>query len=143
MAKQTIINKFGRIAGWSDITVNVLGRDLEGITSVKYDDEQDWNNEYGAGDKPIGESKGNYSATGSLTLYAEELNALQQQLPRGNRIQDIASFDVVIQYEYASQLFTDILRNCRFRTNGRESNQGDGKIEKEVELKISHIDWNV
>jgi len=45
----TIINKFGKMQGWNSVTVNVLGRDLEGITSIKYDDCTQKENVYGAG----------------------------------------------------------------------------------------------
>lgn len=143
MARATIINKFGRLVGWSDVTVTVLGRDLEGVTSVSYSDSVEWTNEMGAGNYPIGEGKGNYEAEASITLYAEELNGLQAQLAPGSRIQDIAAFDITVQYEYESTLVTDVIRSCRFKTNGKEVSQGDGKILKEIELKTSHIDFNV
>lgn len=143
MARTTLINKFGKVAGWNDVTVNVLGRDLEGVTSLSYDDEQSWENSYGAGKFPIGEEEGNYEASASMTLFSEELIGLQASLVAGGRIQDIPAFDIVVQYEYGAKLYKDVIRNCRFKNNGRELSQGDGKILKEIELKCSHIDWNV
>jgi hypothetical protein len=142
VAQATIINKFGSILGWNSITVNVLNRDLEGITDISYDDEQKMENEYGAGKYPIGQSEGNYEPKASMSLYSEELNALQSSLPAGKRIQDIPPFPIVVQYERNGVIIKDVLQNCRFKNNGREVKQADGKIVTKIDLLLSHIDWN-
>ena len=48
-----IVNKFGTLIGWKAITFNLMGRDVEGITEIEYDDKMAIDNEYGAGDMPI------------------------------------------------------------------------------------------
>jgi hypothetical protein len=143
MARPTIINKFGTLIGWNNITINILGREMEGIEEVKYDDDIPVDSAYGAGKFPIGSTEGNYKATASVKLYAEEIIALQQQLPKGGRIQDIPAFDAIVQFEYGGQVYKDILRNCRFTKVGRESKNGEGKIVTDFPLHISHVDWNV
>ena len=60
MSRATIINKFGTMAGWNAVTARILGRDIVGIKKVAYSDEQELDNEYGAGIMPIGQSAGNY-----------------------------------------------------------------------------------
>lgn len=139
----TIINKFGRITGWNKITLTIFGRDVEAITELSYTDEQEKENEYGAGKFPIGQSEGNYKATGSITLYSEEIVAMQRSIPKGMRIQDIPPFDVPVEYEYNGTLIKDVLRNVSFKNNGREPKQGDGKITHKMDLLVSHIDWNI
>lgn len=139
----TIINKFGSITGWNHLTVRVLNRDLEAITELSYDDEQKMDNEYGAGKYPVGQSEGNYEAKASITLYSEEIVALQSSLPPGKRIQDIPAFPIVVQYERNGIITKDIIQNCRFKNNGKDLKQGDGKIVKQIDLLCSHIDWNV
>ncbi len=141
--RPTIINKFGKLAGWSSITVNVLGRDVEGITELEYKDEKEMNNEYGAGEFPIGQSEGNYKAEGSITLYKEEIAALTESLPKGMYIQDIPAFDITVQYRYGLKLYTDVMRNCRLKNNGVAVKQNDGTITHKHDLLVSHIDWNV
>lgn len=139
----TIINKFGKMIGWNAITVNILGRDLEGITQVAYDDTVAKDNAYGAGKMPIGRTEGNYVATASITLKKEEAIALQQSLGVGRRIQDIAPFDMVIQYENRNGVITlDRVRNCEFTNNGVDVSQSDGSIDTQYTLLPSHIDWN-
>ncbi len=139
-----IINKYGKLTGWNSLTVNMLGRDLEGISELKYSDETKKESVYGAGNKPIGWGEGNYAATATLTLLELEVSALQQSLPPGENIQDIAPFDIVAEYVSPTGfIMKDRLRNCVFKNNGRELKNDEGSITIELELLLSHIEWNV
>lgn len=130
--------------GWNSITVNLLGRNLEGITEINYTDSTTKENVYGAGGMPIGRSEGNYEAEASMTLLKEEADGLRLSLPPGKRLQDIAPFDIVVVYENKTGLIlTDIIRNCEFTNDGVEVAQSDGTIATQYTLIISHIDFNV
>ncbi|QQV91581.1 hypothetical protein Peternella1_45 [Winogradskyella phage Peternella_1] len=140
----TIINKFGTMQGWNDITVNLLSRDVEGITALKYDDTVTKENVPGAGMYPVGRSKGNYEATASITLYKEEADAIKSALATGGRLQDILPFDINVQYEKADgSIVKDRIRNCEFTNDGVDVSNGDGTISIEYTLIVSHIEWNV
>jgi hypothetical protein len=139
----TIINKLGRITGWNKVILTLFGRDIEAITEISYDDEQDKDNEYGQGKYPMGQGEGNYKAKASISLFSEEVIGIQKSLPVGFRITDIPAFDVPIEYEYKGVLVKDVLRNASFKNNGREVKQGDTKIVTKFDLLISHIDWNI
>ena len=76
----TLINKFGKIAGWNSVKVVMLGRQVEGITALSYKDSKEKDNIYGAGEFPVGRGEGNYKAEASITLLKEEVNALQLAL---------------------------------------------------------------
>lgn len=76
----TLINKFGKIAGWNSVKVVMLGRQVEGITALSYKDSKEKENIYGAGEFPVGRGEGNYKAEASITLLKEEVNALQLAL---------------------------------------------------------------
>ncbi len=138
-----IINRFGTLTGWNNTTVNLLGRDLEGIEAFKYGDSEEHEVAYGAGKMPIGKTKGNYKVEAALTLYVEEVISLQKQLPPGFRLQDLPDFDVPVVYEYNGTVYRDLIRNCSFTDNGRESKNGEGKMVREYALCCTHIDWNV
>lgn len=138
----TIINKFGTMAGWNSVTVRILGRDIVGIRKVAYKDEQEMENEYGAGEFVIGQSKGNYKASASIELTIEEKLALQTALPRGKRLQDIAPFAIVVAYEYENVIYKDIIQNCIIMDNGVDVKQNDKTIATEHNLLTTHIDWN-
>lgn len=142
MAQPRIKNKFGTLIGWNNITANALGRDIDGITEIEYEDEMEMNNEHGAGNYPVGQSMGNYTAKASMSMYVEETIGLQKSLPPGKRLQEIAPFDISVVYEYDGVVLKDVLRNCRFKSNGRSTKQGEGKMIHKYELLISHIDYN-
>jgi hypothetical protein len=138
-----IVNKFGNLTGWNNSAVNLFGRELEGIDAFKYSDEENIQMEYGAGKYPVGTSSGNYKADASISLYFEENVALLKSLPKGMRIQEIPAFDLPVTYEHDGSIYTDIVRNCRFKSNGRDGKNDQGKMVMEYPLVCSHIDYNV
>ncbi len=140
---RTLINKFGKVAGWNTVTATMLGRDLEGITEVEYNDSVAKENVYGAGGMPVGRGHGNYEAKASVTLLKEEAVALQQSLPPGKRLTDIAPFDIAVSYEYGGLIYKDRIRNAEFTGNSVAVKQGDKQIATKYELIVTHIDWNV
>ena len=143
MSKTVLINKFGKVAGWNSITLRMLGRDVEGITELEYNDSVEKENIRGAGMFPVGWGEGNYQAKASVTLSQEEIIALQQSLGPGKRLTDIAPFDIVARYEYNGFAYKDVIRNAQFLGNARASKQNDKSITNKFDLLVSHIDWNV
>jgi hypothetical protein len=140
----TIINKFGVMQGWNSVTANLLGRDLEGITELAYSDSQKKENVYGAGAYPIGRGRGNYEAKCSITLLKEEVDAMKLALAPGKTIQDIAPFDIVVEYETENgSIKKDRIRNAEFTGDGIEVKQNDMSIATKYELLISHIEWSI
>ncbi|KAB4998369.1 hypothetical protein GAC71_21940 [Bacteroides thetaiotaomicron] len=130
----TLINKFGKIAGWNSVKVVMLGRQVEGITALSYKDSKEKDNIYGAGEFPVGRGEGNYKAEASITLLKEEVNALQLTLGSGN---------IPVMYEYKGLVMKDVIRNVEFTDNGVDVKQGDKSIATQFTLLPSHIDWNV
>lgn len=144
MDNTRVINKFGTMLGWTSVTANLLGRDAEGITEISYTDEVVKENIKGAGQYPIGRSRGDYEAEASITLYKEEVDILRSSLPAGKRLQDIAPFDINVQYATPEgQILKDRIRNCEFTNDGVEVAQGDGTIATQYKLIISHIEYGV
>lgn len=140
---QNLVNKFGKMTGWNNVVINLLGRDVVGILSLEYDDESEDDNAYGQGDMPVGFGTGNYKAKVAIELYVEEVNAIQKVLPPGSRIQDIAPFDILVEYVYQGMKYKDRIRNCRFKGRGIAVKQGDKTIANKPPMNLSHIDWNI
>ncbi|BDD07520.1 hypothetical protein [Aureibacter tunicatorum] len=131
----------GRTYSWSDITVNILGNPVSGITAVSYEDKQEMENVYGAGEQPVARGYGKIEATGSITLLVDEVEALMNASESG-RLQEIPEFDIVVAYETSQgEIKTHTLKNCKFKSNKREMKTGDMKMESALELLISHIEW--
>jgi hypothetical protein len=139
----SIINKFGKMAGWNSVTVNLLGRDVEGISEVTYDDNVEIEGARGAGMFFCGYGEGNYEAKCSLTLFLEEWNAIQKSLPKGKLVSDIAPFNVIIEYEYNNFKVRDVITYCKFKGRGVAVKQGDKTIAYKSDLFVGgKIDWN-
>ena len=132
----------GKLYDWADIVLVIAGVPVTGITGIEYKDEQDIVTKYGAGRYPVGFAKGRITSTGKITLYQEEVEAMQRQSLTG-RLQDIAPFDIIVSYLPDTGIVSiDKLRNCMFKNNGRGWKEGDTGQEVEIDLVMSHIQWN-
>lgn len=139
MAFQPLVN--GTAYSWSQITVNILGIPVAGVTGVSYTEEQEMQDNYGAGNRPVSRGYGNITTEGSVTLHMEEVEALQAAVTTG-RLQDIPEFDIVVAFlPEGGVITTHTLKNCRFKTNGRELEQNQMAIEVELDLQIAQILW--
>ena len=144
MDKRTsIINKFGKMAGWNSVTVNMMGRDLEGINELEYNDSIDIDVIRGAGSVPVGYGEGNYEAKAAISLYLEEWNALQRSLPSGMSVAEIAPFPIVAEYEYDGFKMKDVFV-VKMTGRGVAVKQGDKTIAHKSDLVVlGKINWNV
>lgn len=141
MNETPLIN--GEAVSWAQITVNMLGTSVIGITSISYEDTQEIVDNYGKGNYPVSRGFGKVESKASITLLAEEANALMQRAPKG-RMQEIPEFDIVVSYLPVGSTgapYSHVVRNCRFKGNKRDVKQGDTKVEVQYELACSHIEW--
>lgn len=125
---------------WSSLSFEVLGKTVVGIKAIKYLDEQEMENVYGAGNYPVGQAIGAVSYEGSLTLLQAEVQELVALVPTG-RIQDIPAFDITVAFVAGTRRHKHILRSCKFKSNGVDSSQGDMEIEVEIPLLIGFIQF--
>lgn len=139
-----IINKFGKMAGWNNVRIRMLGRTVEGITAISYEDSVEVENIYGAGGYPVGFGTGNYKAKCSLTLKKEECDAIQASLPPGKHFHDIDPFDIICEYEYNGKKIKDVIHSCMLPGRGVDVKQNDKSIDEKIELIVGGvISWNV
>lgn len=132
----------GMLYSWADVVAAISGVPVTGITAIEYGDDQEVVNKYGAGRHPVGRAKGRITPSAKITLYQEEVEAIQRQAVNG-RLQDIAPFDITVTYIPDSGIVTtDIIRNCQFKQNSRSWKEGDTGQEVKLELVPSHIEWN-
>jgi len=139
MAFQPLVN--GTAYAWAQIELRLFNVNLAGIKAISYEEAQEMQDNFGAGNRPVSRGYGAITATGSITLEMAEVEALQDAAPNG-RLQDIPEFSVVVSYlPEGGNIRTHILNNCRFTTNQRNTSQGDMTIDVELPLMISHITW--
>lgn len=131
----------GKLYDWADIVTTIAGVPVTGIVAIEYSDDQEVEVKYGAGRYPVGYGKGRIKPTAKITLYQEEVEAIQAQSVNG-RLQDIAPFNINVTYMPDSGIVkTDKLRNCMFKSNKRNWKEGDTGKTVELDLLLSNIDW--
>lgn len=136
---KTLIN--GTAYAFSQIIISIFNTPIAGVTAISYDDEQEMQDNYGAGNRPVSRGYGNIKCSGSITLAMEEIEALQAASPTG-RLQDIPEFGVVVSYQPpVGKIVTHTLKDCKFKKNARDMKQGDMKSEMAIPLLISEIKW--
>lgn len=135
-----IIN--GQNYAWTDLSIMLFGTTpLIGVKSINYDEEQDMDNNYGAGPFPIGQGLGNFKPTADIELYKEEIEPIIRLAPM-NKIQLIPAFTIKVVYGNDSQaLVIDTLTNCRFMNNPFSSKSGDKAMVGKFKLLIGNIIW--
>lgn len=132
----------GNVYTWADITVLIGGVPITGITGVKYADEQEVENVYGAGRYPVGRAKGKITCTASLKLLIDEVRGLASKSPTG-RLQDLGVFDVQVSYlpEESGKIVHDVIRDCQFSKTEVDWSEGDKSKDVDLELVVSRIEW--
>lgn len=131
----------GKLYDWADIVTTIAGVPVTGIVAIEYSDDQEVEVKYGAGRYPVGYGKGRIKPTAKITLYQEEVEAIQAQSVNG-RLQDIAPFNINVTYMPDSGIVkTDKLRNCMFKNNKRNWKEGDTGKTVELDLLLSNINW--
>lgn len=130
----------GREYSWADVSFNLGGVPVVGVTKIQYDETQVKEDNWGAGSSPVSRGYGNRKATASVTMYASEVEAIMDKAPNGNLL-DYGTFPVTVQYMVGAVIKTHVLKNCEFTKNERNVSQGDTKIEVDLPLIVSHIDW--
>lgn len=140
---RNITNNLGKLTGWNNVTINLMGRDVVGTDELEYSDSTKKENAYGQGKFPVGWTEGNYEAKVSLSLFVEEEQAIQRALPPGNRLQDIDPFDIIVQYADPGTglIIMDTIHNCQFTGRAKSVKNDDGKMVNKQDLVCSHISW--
>ena len=140
LAASPLIN--GRAYGWGDIIVTVGALPVTGITAIKYEEDQEKEDVYGAGRYPVARGYGRVKASGSITLSVETVVALAASA-RDGQLNRLAPFTITVTYQPESgPIIRDVLKNCEFKKQSRDWKEGDMKNQVELELLVSNIVWN-
>lgn len=133
----------GKYYSWSSIRFTFLGRLVNTVSGIKYEEVDEIKDVKAVGTKKIGYTQDNTTTEGSITLLAETLDDLQRSLPPGKRIQDIAPFDITVSYiDDVGILVTHVLQGVKLTKNSREGSSGSADaITVEIPLFISDINW--
>ena len=123
---------------WSDVTIALGKKIINGITSVEYTKKQDKSILRGRGNKGHRIVRGNEDFEGKITIWQSEFEAMTRDAPGKNHLR--LEFDLTIAYvpEDGGQTVTDICKTCEFTEGKKTFNQGDGNMV--VELPFIFLD---
>ena len=142
MAVEPMIN--GTSYSWSQIEIRLsnIVQPVAGISQIEYSDEQKREFNYGANSRPVSVGLGNVTASASLTIHMDDIEALRANIPSGS-LQDLGQFDVIVTFLHPddNKTVTHTLKNCYFNENGVSVGQDDTIIERQYNLNPSHILW--
>lgn len=122
---------------WADVTVIIGGRDITGITGVKYTEKIERESIYAKGRNPHAIQSGNRSIEGEVTMLQSEYEALTEA-GKGS----VLSLAVDIEVSYGNTpdpIKTKRLEGVRFTEAAQELKQGD----KHMEITLPFIALNV
>ena len=127
----------GKNYDWGDVDVKVPGLVLV-VQEISYDDEQDMEESYGRGYKPRGFGKGNYKASGKLSMLRDDYEDLLAFCKaRGVSFYDLELPSIVVSYaDNGKAISTDELKKVRPIKRTHKAAQGDKSLSVDVDLMI-------
>ncbi|MGE4319624.1 MAG: hypothetical protein AB7E96_12070 [Deferribacterales bacterium] len=114
-----------------------------GMTEISYSDERAIEARYGKGSKPRGYGRGNYKASGSITMDKDEF--LKLQAACGGSVYDAEPLPILVSYANDDQpTVGDVLPKCVFTKNESSAKQGETTAgEHKLDITILEpIRWN-
>ena len=126
---------------WANITLNLFGNPVFGITKIKYTRKQKKENNYGFGSDPVSRGYGNKEYDASIDLYMDEWKNIIAAAPDRDPF-EIPPFDIQVVFGQINDLDSDkdVLRACEFTEDGFDASQGDTKLIVTVPLIVGKID---
>jgi hypothetical protein len=138
----------GKNYDWEDFQVFLNGIRSEHVTDINYTDEKEVEGLYAAGSRPVAAGKGNYKASGDITLKREGYDVLNNAAKiAGKSIFDFKPFTIVASYRskiitedsefidsQSSPEHVDTLVNVMFtkRTFGIKQNDKENTVKLEL-----------
>lgn len=115
----------GKNYSWVNLKLVIFGVPVIGVTEINFSEKQMKVNNYGFGNQPVSRGSGNISYEGDLTVFIEEVRALNAAAPDGKLI-NIPPFSATLIYSGDGVNFaTDVLSNIEFTENNFGGKQND------------------
>jgi hypothetical protein len=125
---------------WANVTINLFGVPVVGITKIDYKSMQKKENNYGIGAQPVSRGYGNYEYEGTIELYVEEWKRIIAASPNRDPLR-IAPFNIQVVYGGSGvAVDKDVLRAVEFMENPLTASQGDTKLLVSIPLIIGAIE---
>ncbi len=123
--------------GWGDVDIKIPGVNLV-LQEISYDDEQEAEESYGKGSKPRGYGKGNYKASGKMSMHRDDYDDLLDCLKALDKPFYGMEFpSVVVAYgNPGGRTRIDELKRVIFTKRSHKAAQGDKTLSVDIDLMI-------
>lgn len=123
--------------GWGDVDVKLPGLKPV-VQEISYDDEQDMEESYGQGNKPRGYGKGNYKASGKITMLRDDYDDLLDYCKaKGISFYGMKFPSVVVSYaNQGDRTRIDELKLVIPQSRSFKAAQGDKTLSVDIDLMI-------
>ena len=123
--------------GWGDVDVKIPGLPLT-VQEISYDDEQELEEAYGRGSKPRGYGRGNYKASGKISMLRDDYDDLLAYCKaRGTPFYGLEFPSVVVSYANpGDRTRIDELRRVKPTKRSKKAAQGDKTLTVDIDLMI-------
>lgn len=128
----------GKAYDWGDVNLQLPGVAIE-PQEISYDDELEKEVVYGLGSRPRGYGRGNYKASGKLTLLRDDYDALldyakQQGVP----FFGLEFPKIIVSYANdGDRTRQDVLNKVSFTKRSNKAAQGDKSLKVDLDLMIA------
>ena len=141
--QNTFVN--GNRYSWTSIEVVLGGRTYMGnpFKAISYNSKQEPGIVYGTSPRPIGRTRGQYLAAGSMEVYRSEwqdfVDFLMNGLSPSIGIHDL-EFDITVSYaEPNSDVLTDVLVSCRMSNLNLDNSNGSDPSTVKCDLNMMEL----
>ena len=123
--------------GWGDVDVKIPGLNLV-VQEISYDDEQEMEESYGKGYRPRGYGKGNYKASGKMSMLRDDFDdVLDYCKATGKSFYNVELPSVVVSYgNPGGRTRIDQLKRVVFVKRSHKAAQGDKTLTVDIDLMI-------
>ena len=123
--------------GWGDVDVKIPGLNLV-VQEISYDDEQEMEESYGKGYRPRGYGKGNYKASGKMSMLRDDFDdVLDYCKATGKSFYNVELPSVVVSYgNPGGRTRIDELKRVVFVKRSHKAAQGDKTLTVDIDLMI-------
>lgn len=128
----------GKSYDWGDVNLQLPGVVIE-PQEISYDDELEKEVVYGLGSRPRGYGRGNYKASGKLTLLRDDYDTLLDYAKQQGVPFFALEFPKII-VSYANEgdrTRQDILNKVSFSKRSNKAAQGDKSLKVDLDLMIA------
>lgn len=127
----------GRSYSWGDVDLKIPGLAIV-VQEISYDDEQEMEEVYGRGNRPRGYGKGNYKASGKLSMLRDDYDDLLDYC-RSKKIPFFGVEFPMIVVSYGNEggrTRLDVLKRVVLTKRSNKTAQGDKSLTVDVDLMI-------